>query len=49
MLGLEDSLPVLKEMGASAVFVDENHHVTVAGELDFELTADGYTVSQEAL
>ena len=50
VLGLEDSLPVLKEMGAvGAVFVDENHHVTVAGELDFELTADGYTVSQEAL
>lgn len=49
VMGMEKSLPVLKELGASALFIDEDHHITVAGELNFELTGSGYTVSRQSL
>ena len=49
ILGLEDSLPVLKELGASALFIDEEHHITIAGDLEFEQVSTNYTVSRQSL
>ena len=49
ILGLEDSLPVLKELGASALFIDEEHHITIAGDLEFEQISTNYTVSRQSL
>ena len=49
VLGIEDSLPVLKELGASALFIDEEHHITIAGDLTFEQSSTAYTVSRQSL
>lgn len=49
VLGIEDSLPVLQELGASALFIDEEHHITIAGDLDFEPISTSYTVSRLSL
>ncbi len=49
VLGLEDSLPILKEFGASALFIDEEHYITIAGDLEFEQISTNYTVSRESL
>lgn len=46
VLGLEDSMALLKEYGAEAIFVDTKNHVYVTEGLSalFELTAEGYTL-----
>lgn len=49
VLGMEDSLPILKEFGASALFIDEEHHITIAGDLEFEQISTNYTVSRQSL
>ncbi len=46
-LGIEKSLPLLEHYGASAVFVDRNHQVTVTGALkdSFTLSAKGFSLT----
>lgn len=36
ILGKRDSIPLLEQYGASAIFVDENLEITTVGEIDFE-------------
>ncbi len=45
MLGLEDSLPLLKEFGAGAVFLTEEHQVYVTENLAeaFSVSSSEYT------
>lgn len=44
VLGVEDSLPLLKQYGAAAVFVTDKNEVLLYGSTDgFTLTASGYT------
>lgn len=49
VLGLEDSIPLLEQYGAQALFVDEEGWVTVTAGLreHFTLTAEGYTLAGE--
>lgn len=46
-LGIEQSLPLLEQYQASAIFVDHNHLVTVTGSLkgSFTLSAPGFSLA----
>lgn len=46
VLGLEDSLPLLEEFGAQAIFIDEEHHITATAGFSerFQLEDSGYTL-----
>ena len=49
VLGLEDSLPVLRAFDAEALFIDQENRITIAGDVSFELRSSSYTVSRQEL